>query len=83
MPPNAEIGNLSIRYTFDQNLGFLGGPYTPMVTTELSLPDFEFISPVGAFVGLFGANGPVTLVESLTYSNFSVSLPAEDLAQGD
>jgi len=82
LPPDATIGNLRFEYRFDPNLGFLGGPYTPMVTVEITPPDFQFTSPLGAMAaglggGGGGLNGPAP------YGAFSVSMPAEDLALGE
>lgn len=83
LPSNASIGNLQISYSYDQNLGFLGGPYTPVVTVELNLPDFQFISPLGALAGAAGATNTGNLGNDIAFSSFSVSLPAEDLALGE
>ena len=82
LPPNATIDVLQFSYTYDSNLGFLGGPYTPMVTVELNLDDFQFVSPLAALANAAGATNSA-LPSTATYSNFSVSLPAEDLATGD
>jgi hypothetical protein len=81
LPPGTEIDNLRFRYTFDQNLGFLGGPYVPMVTVELEDVDFIFVSQLGQFVRfLTGDNS--NLGSDLAIPGMSVSLPGEDLAQG-
>ena len=82
LPPDAAIGDLRFEYRFDQNLGFLGGPYTPMVTVDFTPPDFQFTSPLGAMaLALGGAGGG--LGTARPYGAFSVSLPAEDLANGE
>jgi len=39
-PNDATIANLSFSYSSDPNLGFLGGPYTPVVTVEIQDLDF-------------------------------------------
>lgn len=83
LPADATIAVLQFTYSFDADLGFLGGPYTPIVTVELNLPDFEFISPLGALAVAAGASSAGSLGSDITYSNFSVSLPAEDLAMGE
>lgn len=82
MPADAAIDDLTFTYQTDPNLGFLGGPFTPVVTVEIDLPPHQFISPLGALARIAGAASPA-LGASLTYANFSVSLPAEDLALGD
>lgn len=83
LPNGATIANLQFTYTFDPNLGFLGGPYTPMVTVDLNPPAFQFISPLGALAGAAGAANPGSLGNAISYPTFSVSLPAEDLALGN
>ena len=80
LPPDASIDNLQFTYSFDQNLGFLGGPYTPMVTVEIDLPNFQFISPVAPLMR--DADDPTTGA-TVGRGLFSVSLPAEDLSSGE
>ncbi|MDG4647347.1 pilus assembly protein [Roseibacterium sp. SDUM158017] len=82
LPADADIANLQFRYDYDRNLGFLGGPYTPIVTVELQGLDFEFIHPLGSLLALTGATA--TFADGLTipFPTMSASLPGEDLAQG-
>ncbi len=82
-PNNATIANLSFSYSFDTNLGFLGGPYTPVVTVEVQNLDFQFISPLADLVGLTGATAPAGLGATFSFPALSASMPAEDLAQGE
>lgn len=82
LPPGTTIDVMQLSYAFDSNLGFLGGPYTPMVTVELNLNDFQFVSPLAALANAAGATNS-TISSTAGYSNFSVSLPAEDLALGE
>jgi Flp pilus assembly pilin Flp len=70
MPPNTGIEDIRFRYTHDPNLGFLGGPYIPMVTVEFAEVDFNFVVP------LWGNATNITL------PNMSVSLPGEDMKNG-
>lgn len=77
LPPGTDRSALEITYTYDENLGFLGGPYTPMVTVELTLADFEFVSPITEWV-IFGS---VSSSNTMGYRVISISLPAEDLAE--
>jgi Flp pilus assembly pilin Flp len=81
LPPGTEIDNLRFRYSYDQNLGFLGGPYVPMVTVELEDVDFIFVSQLGQFVRFLTGNNS-NLGSDLDILGVSVSLPGEDLAQG-
>ncbi|MEX0300879.1 MAG: TadE/TadG family type IV pilus assembly protein [Leisingera sp.] len=82
MPPGADIAALSFRYSYDQNLGFLGGPYVPVVTVELQNQTFGFVSPLGRLAALTGATADPTLGAAVPFPPMSVSLPAEDLALG-
>jgi len=82
LPFGTTIDALEFSYTFDPNIGFLGGPYTPIVTVELDLDDFQFVSPLAALANAAGASNSA-LGSTATYSDFSVSLPAEDLAEGE
>jgi Flp pilus assembly pilin Flp len=81
VPPGTTISQMRYSYAFDANLGFLGGPYVPMVTVEFTSVNFTFISQLGAFVtALTGQTS--TLGGPLSMPGMSVSLPGEDLALG-
>ncbi|MEZ5796205.1 MAG: TadE/TadG family type IV pilus assembly protein [Paracoccaceae bacterium] len=84
LPPGATIQNLRFTYAYDARLSFLGGPYVPVVTTELEDVTFQFVTPLGALARVAGATpgGPEIGADVVLPSN-SVSLPAEDLAQGE
>lgn len=82
LPTDATISALQFSYSHDPNLGFLGGPYTPMVTVSLDLPDFQFVSPLAKLAVAAGADSS-SIPAALGYGDFSVSLPGEDLAAGD
>lgn len=79
LPNGTEIDDLTFTYTQDPAMGYLGGPYTAMVTVELDLPAFNFFSPISNFIAALGGNGSV---DGLDYRTISISLPAEDLAAG-
>ncbi|NNE88248.1 MAG: pilus assembly protein [Silicimonas sp.] len=96
MPNNAARENVLIRYDYDQRLGFLGGPYVPMITAELGTDSnsdgnftsadedflFTFISPLSALAGQ--ATGTSNSIpNSIPFPDISVSLPAEDLNVGN
>ena len=83
LPNDAAITNLRFRYDYDDNLGFLGGPYVPVVTVELENLWFRFVSPLGTLVALAGGNAPQGLGNAIRFPDMSVSMPAEDLAQGN
>lgn len=82
MPVSADVSNLSFSYAYDSNLGFLGGPYVPVVTVGLQNVDFEFLTPLGGLVALTGAAADPSLAATVPFPPMSVSLPGEDLAQG-
>ncbi|MDI3334886.1 pilus assembly protein [Defluviimonas aestuarii] len=82
MPAGSSPSNLLIRYEFDSNLGFLGGPYIPVVTVELQNLNFQFVTPLGGLAALAGATGS-TMPNSVTVPPMSTSMPAEDLASGN
>ncbi|GHF58969.1 TadE/TadG family type IV pilus assembly protein [Seohaeicola zhoushanensis] len=84
LPNDSAISNLRFRYDYDQNLGFLGGPYVPVVTVELDEIWFQFVSPLGALAALAsGTPAPAGLGNSVRFPNMSVSMPGEDLALGN
>lgn len=81
MPTHATPANLRFSYAYDQNLGFLGGPYVPLVTVEIQNLDFQFATPLGALASLAGSeDGPGA---TLPFPGLSTTLPAEDLALGE
>lgn len=93
LPGNAAPDNIRVSYAFDQNLGFLGGPYTPMVEVSIVTTtntvangdplDFTFLTPLGGLAALAGgvANG-VDVGNTMPFPDMSVSLPGEDLNHG-
>lgn len=83
MPTNARPENLKVHYAFNPALGFLGGPYTPYVTVEITDLDFEFVTPLGALARLSGVSDPGTLGDAIAFPSMSASLPAEALRKGD
>ena len=92
IPASTTVDHLRYSYAFDANLGFLGGPYVPMVTVELFGPPnpppgeppgvpFVFISQLRFFVtALTGQSSD--LGNEITMPGMSVSLPGEDLNLG-
>ncbi len=81
LPAGAAPENLRLTYSF-ADLGFLGGPYIPLVTVEL-VGDIEvpFITPLGPLLQAFyGGNGDGLNDPSMP--SMRATLPAEDLAEG-
>lgn len=83
LPSDATIDELAFSYAYDPHLGFLGGPYVPVVTVDLQNVNFDFVTPLGALAQLAGAPVLPGLGADLTLPGMSVSLPGEDLAQGE
>jgi hypothetical protein len=93
LPPGTTIGDIRFTYATDPALGFLGGPFVPVVTTELESVVFQFVSPLGQLGQLAGGGGGTTFgttcpqnqpgASCLTLPPMSVSLPGEDLEQGE
>lgn len=85
LPNDATMENVVFRYAFDPELGFLGGPYVPLVTVELTGLDFEFVSPLGALAALaIGQSTDQTeqMGGTIPFPALSATLPGEDLAAG-
>ncbi len=82
LPNNAERSHVRLRYESDPNLGFLGGPFVPLVTVELVDLDFNFVTPLAGLARLAGAANAQELRQSLPFPSMRATLPAEDLAQG-
>ncbi len=83
MPTGSTPANLRLRYEYDQSLGFLGGPYTPVVTVEIQNLNFQFATPLSALATLARATPGSAPGATLPFPTMSVSLPAEDLASGN
>lgn len=83
LPNHAKIEHLKFTYTFDENLGFLGGPYVPVVTVELQNLKFEFVTPMGTLASLVTGNTQDGLQGDIEFPSMSVSLPGEDLSMGE
>ena len=95
LPDNANRANVMISYEFDPQLGFLGGPYTPLITAELVGADigdgnfddfrFTFLTPLSALAAAAGASNTTDIPgegASIPFPDISVTLPAEDLNIG-
>ncbi|SFM36748.1 TadE/TadG family type IV pilus assembly protein [Shimia aestuarii] len=85
LPNDATMSNVVFRYDHDPDLGFLGGPYVPLVTVELNGLTFDFIAPLSELAAMIVGQA-TTMTESLGGSiNFpalSATVPGEDLGLG-
>lgn len=80
--PNAvQPDNIRLTYSF-ANLGFLGGPYVPLVSVELE-GDVEvpFITPLGPLLQAF-YGGAGNGLDDPAMPPMRTTLPAEDLIEG-
>ncbi|WP_170790679.1 TadE/TadG family type IV pilus assembly protein [Ruegeria lacuscaerulensis] len=84
LPPGTDPQNVQFTYSHDTRLGFLGGPYTPVVTADLINVDFNFVMPLAGLAALASGNPAVTsnTPNSISLPAMSTSVPAEDLAVG-
>lgn len=82
MPSGTTAANLRFTYASDPSLGFLGGPYVPVVTVELTNANFQFATGLGGLMGLIGPT-PTGMSGAIPFPPMSVSLPGEDLAAGN
>jgi len=79
LPPSVGVDGLTYSYTYDPGLGFLGGPYTPMVTVEMANAAVPMVSPLGNLMGLFTTYAQTPFQGDFALPTISVSLPAESL----
>jgi hypothetical protein len=82
LPPSATEQNLRFGYSYDPALNFLGGPYVPNVTVELTGLTFQFVVPLGPLANLAGATGTMP-PNSVPFPAMRTTLPGEDLDQGN
>ncbi|WP_127900104.1 TadE/TadG family type IV pilus assembly protein [Solirhodobacter olei] len=81
MPSGTTVANLQFTYTYDPKLGFLGGPYVPMVTVALTGAQFQFVTPLAGLAQMLTGTG-LGFNQIEDFPTISASLPGEDLAQG-
>lgn len=82
MPAGTSAANLRFSYAHIPNLGFLGGPYVPMVTVNVQNLNFQFVTPLNGLASV-ALGSPAGIAGSVPFPKMSVSLPAEDLALGE
>ena len=98
LPPGTSKSNVLLSYEYDARLGFLGGPYVPVVTAELvgsfingNTTDlmFEFMTPLSELAAAAGSANAATILPDGTtctacipFPRVSVTIPGEDLNKG-
>lgn len=86
LPPGTSKSNIMVGYDYDPRLGFLGGPYVPVVTTELvgsfsangGKTDlmFEFVTPLSALAATSGAANAATVLPDGSNCTACIPFPA-------
>ncbi|MGI9388755.1 MAG: TadE/TadG family type IV pilus assembly protein [Boseongicola sp.] len=98
MPEGTDRPNILLQYNYDRRLGFIGGPYVPLITARIvgsangnnfNELMFEFVTPLSSLAAAAGAaNASSTLPDGpgctgcIPFPGISVTLPAEDMNQG-
>ena len=80
LPPGATANALTIRYVQDADLGFLGGPYTPIVEIDLAGVSVTGLSVFG-LARMYGG-GEGTPATNLSLPTMSAVMPGEGLGTG-
>lgn len=81
LPASTTIDNIRFTYSYDHALNFLGGPYVPTVSVELTGMQFNFVTPLGGLLAIAGGTGAAPAPQ-LSFPPMRVTLPAEDLDHG-
>lgn len=81
MPYGTTIANLNFSYRYDSDLGFLGGPYVPMVSVSLANANFQFVTPIWLMAEFYTGQSTGNST-TISLPAVPASLPGEDLAQG-
>ncbi len=83
MPTGSSETDLWFSYAYDPNLGFLGGPYVPVVTVEIRGLNFQFVTPLGGLAALATGGAGAAPGATVPFPALSMSLPGEDLDLGE
>lgn len=92
MPRDTTNNNVLLRYSYDRRLGFIGGPYVPVITAQVvgaadgqggysELP-FTFVTPLSALAAQSGYADSANIPGSIPFPAISVTIPAEDMNLG-
>ena len=91
MPEGTNEANILLQYSYDRRLGFIGGPYVPVITAQVvgasngngfdELP-FTFVTPLSSLAATAGASSSGSIPGTIPFPAISVTLPAEDMNQG-
>ena len=80
LPTGATAENLEFTYSYDNDLGFLGGPFTPVVSVRIVDLTYNFITPLGVMAGVADGSGQDTgFAASFIFPGLSASLAAENI----
>ncbi|MGA9253447.1 MAG: hypothetical protein WBV71_13490, partial [Roseobacter sp.] len=87
---NITAANVWVRYDQDPRIGFLSGPYTPVVTVEIgqienggvARLDYSFITPLGQLAELAVLGDTSNIRNTFKFPTMSASMSGEDLGNG-
>ena len=91
MPQGTDPSNILLMYSYDRRLGFIGGPYVPVITAQIvGLPSgngfdelpFTFVTPLSSLAAAAGASNSGSIPGTIPFPAISVTIPAEDMNQG-
>lgn len=92
LPQGTTRENVQLTYAYDPRLGFVGGPYIPLITARLVAnrdgPNcsgelcFAFVTPLSALAASAGASNSSGIPGTIPFPGISVTLPAEDMNHG-
>ena len=86
LPSNATPQNIRMSYSFDANLGFVGGPYVPMVevgvvtAANANLANaqelrFTFITPIPALATIMSGSAPANITDTDANNLADIAFP--------
>ena len=94
LPDSVTTANVEIVYGHDNRLGFVGGPYVPLITARLigvgdnncnGNPCFTFVTPLSALAANAGASstdGVPAKGGTIPFPAISATVPGEDINSG-
>ena len=92
LPDDVTRNHVRLTYAYNAQLGFVGGPYIPMITAELLDASgcngqvcFQFVTPLSALAANAGAadvTGVPTEGGTIPMPNIAATVPGEDLNVG-
>ena len=90
LPDELTPANVQVTYGYDPRLGFVGGPYVPLISTRLigpcnGNPCFTFVTPLSALAATAGAADTTGVPQeggTIPFAGISATVPGEDVNSG-